>query len=151
METNSLKPQEFYSRNLCIKHRAAPKRSNLLTSFDEKIKETKWDRLTFLLQKTNWNTSWWYPLWLSGVSSSFSVSLSVVSNCCRKRLLKWWTFAFVDIWEGMGARHGYCGRGGRVRCLGRPGKGRVKGGKEERKGGECKVKWMNRATGKTTK
>ena len=29
--------------------------------------------------------------------------------------------------------------------MGRPGKGRAKGGKEERKGGECKVKWMNRA------
>ena len=51
----------------------------------------------------------------------------------------------------MGALHGYCGRGGRVGCLGRPGKGLVKGGKEERKGGECKVEWMNRATRKTTK
>ena len=29
-----------YSRNLCIKHRAASKRFNLLTSFDEKMKET---------------------------------------------------------------------------------------------------------------
>lgn len=24
------------------------------------------------MQKTNWNTSWWYPQWLSGVSSYFS-------------------------------------------------------------------------------
>ena len=51
----------------------------------------------------------------------------------------------------MGALHGYCGRGGRVGCLGRPGKGLVKGGKEERKGGECKVEWMNRTTRKTAK
>ena len=54
-----------------------------------KMKETNWDTLTFLLQKSNWNTSWWYPQWLSGVSSSFSVSPSVVHNCCRKCLLKW--------------------------------------------------------------
>ena len=78
-----------YSRNLCIKHRAASKRFNLLTSFDEKMKETNWDTLTFLLQKTNWNTSWWYPQWLSGVSSYFSVSASVVHNCCWQCLLKW--------------------------------------------------------------
>ena len=43
------------------------------------------------------------------------------------------------------------GGGGRVRCVGRPGKGRAKGGKEKRKGGECKVKWMDRAMRKTVK
>ena len=39
METNSLQSQECYSRSLCIKHRAALKRFNLLTSFAEKLKE----------------------------------------------------------------------------------------------------------------
>ena len=80
--------------------------------------ETLW-RLTFLLQKTNWNTSWWYPQWLSGVSSSFSVSPSVVHNCCRKCLLKRWIFVFVDIWEGMGAQsarlNGWIERGEKLR------------------------------------
>ena len=46
---------------------------------------------------------------------------------------------------------GNVGRGGRVECLGRPGKGPVKGGKEERKGGGCKVEWMDRATRKTAR
>ena len=41
--------------------------------------------------------------------------------------------------------------GGRVRCFGRRGKGRVKGGNEERKGGECNVKWMDRVMRKTAK
>ena len=42
------------------------------------------------------------------------------------------------------------GRKGRM-LGGGLGKGRVKGGKEERKGGECKVEWMNKATRKTAK
>ena len=97
-----IKTSRVYSRNLCIKYRAALKRFNLLTSFDEKMKETNWDTLTFLLQKTNWNTSWWYPQWLSGVSSSFSVSPSVVQNCCRKCLLKWYILHLLTFgreWE----------------------------------------------------
>ena len=35
-----IKTSRVHSRNLCIKHRAASKRFNLLTSFDEKMKET---------------------------------------------------------------------------------------------------------------
>ena len=74
---------------------------------------------------------------------------------CSKLLSKVFTkminIAFVDIWEGMGAHCGLCGRGRRVGCLGRPEKEPVKGRKEERKGGEYKVKWLNRATRKTAK
>ena len=35
-----IKTSRVYSRNLCIKYRAALKKINLLTSFDEKMKET---------------------------------------------------------------------------------------------------------------
>ena len=34
-----VKTSRVYSRNLCLTHRAALKRFNLLTSFDEKMKE----------------------------------------------------------------------------------------------------------------
>ena len=49
METNSLLSKEFYSKSLCIKHRAALKR------FNEKLKETKLNTLPFLLQKKKLN------------------------------------------------------------------------------------------------
>ena len=68
------------------------------------MKEIKWDNFSSAENKLKHVMM--VTQWLSGVSSSFSVSPAVVHNCCRKCLLKWWTFAFVDIWEEMEAYRG---------------------------------------------
>ena len=98
-----IKTSRVYSRNLCIKHRAALKIFNLLTSFDEKMKEKNRDTLTFLLQKTKLK----YVMMVPPVAKWSFILLFGKPFSCSKLLSKVFTkminIAVVDIWEGMGA------------------------------------------------
>ena len=133
METNSLKPQDFYSRNLCIKHRAASKRFNLLTSFDEKMKETNWDFMTVNFSSAENKLK--HIMMVPSVAKWSFILLFCKPFSCSQLLSKVFikTMNICICWH-LG------GNGSPSWVMW-----------EEMKGGECKVKWMNRARRKTTK